>query len=299
MRSGFVWNNLGAAVRVLWSIVLVIVTAYGVLCGFLILFQSRLVYYPEIGRNDYATPAQADLGYEPVTIVVQDTRLDAWFVPVREPRGFMLFFHGNAGNISHRLDYLRLFNRLGFSTLIFDYRGYGKSGGEPGETEMYQDAAAAWRYLTQTRGVAPSSIVLFGESLGGPVAAWLAIRVNPRALILTSTFTSLPDFGANLYPLFPVRLLARFQYNTREYLRQVSCPVLIVHSRDDEIVPFAQAEALFAAAHAPKRLLEIRGGHNTGLMVSEEIWIKGIGDFLDQPVGAAHAGQIGIEALEG
>ncbi|MGH8743737.1 MAG: alpha/beta hydrolase [Burkholderiales bacterium] len=265
----------------LWNIVLVVGTAYGALCAFLYLFQPRLVYFPQIGRNEYVTPDRVGLSYEPVKISVADAELDAWWVPVRGPRGAVLFFHGNAGNISHRLDYLRLFNRLGFSTLIFDYRGYGKSSSEPSESGMYQDAEAAWRYLTQTRQLAPASVVLFGESLGGAVAAHLAAQVKPRALVLASAFTSLPGLGAELYPLFPVRLLSRFKYDTLEYLKTVSCPVLIVHSRDDEIVPFAQGEALYSAAHEPKRFLEIFGGHNTGLMASEPLWLKGLGDFFN------------------
>ncbi|HVS27845.1 MAG TPA: alpha/beta hydrolase [Burkholderiales bacterium] len=265
----------------LWNVLLVVGTTYCALCVLLYFFQPRLIFFPQIGRYDYVTPVQAGMAFESVKIAVADTELDAWWVPARGPRGAVLFFHGNAGNISHRLDYLRLFNRLGFSTLIFDYRGFGKSGGELSEAGMYQDAEAAWRYLTQTRQVAPASVVLFGESLGGAVAAHLAAQVKPRALILTSTFTSLPELGAKLYPLFPVRLLSRFKYDTREYLREVSCPVLIVHSRDDEIVPFAQGEALYSAAHEPKRFLEIFGGHNTGLMASEQIWFKGVQDFFN------------------
>jgi len=268
------------------NIVIGVAAAYFVLCLLLFFFQSRLIYFSEIGRKDFVTPQQAGMDYQEVTINAAGEKLHGWFVPAPQARGVVLFFHGNAGNISHRLDYLRMFRELDFSVLIFDYRGFGKSSGEPSEIGTYQDAEAAWNYLVETRRIAPSSIVLFGESLGGAVAAWLAARVKPRALILTSTFTSLPDLGAKLYPLFPVRLLSRYEYNTKKYLQAATCPVLIVHSREDEIVPFEHGEQLYAAAHEPKQLLEIHGGHNTSLILSRDLWMKGVGAFLDRHLGA-------------
>ena len=268
------------------NILITVAAAYCVLCLLLFFFQSRLIYFSEFGREDFVTPQQAGMDYQEVTINAAGEKLHGWFVTAPHARGVVLFFHGNAGNISHRLDYLRMFSELGFSVFIFDYRGFGKSSGEPSEIGTYQDAEAAWNYLVETRRVAPSSIVLFGESLGGAVAAWLAARVKPRALIITSTFTSLPDLGAKLYPLFPVRLLARYEYNTRKYLQAATCPVLIVHSREDEIVPFEHGEQLYAAAHEPKQLLEIHGGHNTSLILSSDLWMKGVGAFLDRQMGA-------------
>ena len=268
------------------NILIMVAAAYCVMCLLLFFFQSRLIYFSEFGREDFITPQQAGMDYQEVTINAAGEKLHGWFVPAPHARGVVLFFHGNAGNISHRLDYLRMFRELGYSVLIFDYRGFGKSSGEPSEIGTYQDAEAAWNYLVETRRVAPSSIVLFGESLGGAVAAWLAARVRPHAMIITSSFTSLPDLGAKLYPLFPVRLLARYEYNTRKYLQAATCPVLIVHSREDEIVPFAHGEQLYAAAHEPKQLLEIHGGHNTSLILSRDLWMKGVGAFLDRHMGA-------------
>ena len=268
------------------NIVITVTAAYCVLCLLLFFFQSHLIYFSQIGREDFVTPQQAGMDYQEIKINSAGEELHGWFVPAPQARGVVLFFHGNAGNISHRLDYLRMFRELGFSVLIFDYRGFGKSSGEPSEIGTYQDAEAAWNYLVETRRVAPSSIVLFGESLGGAVAAWLAARVKPRAMIITSTFTSLPDLGAKLYPLFPVRLLVRHEYNTRKYLQAATCPVLIVHSREDEIVPFEHGEQLYAAAHEPKQLLEIHGGHNTSLILSRDLWMKGVGAFLDRHTGA-------------
>ena len=278
------------------NILILLAAGYFVLCLLLFFFQSRLIYFPQIGREDFVTPQQAGMDYQEVTINAAGEKLNGWFVPALQARGVVLFFHGNAGSISHRLDYLRMFRELGFSILIFDYRGYGKSSGEPSEASTYQDAEAAWNYLVETQRVAPSFIVLYGESLGGAVAAWLAARVKPRALIITSTFTSLPDLGAKLYPLFPVRLLTRYDYNAKKYLQAATCPVLIVHSREDEIVPFEHGEQLYAAAHEPKQLLEIHGGHNTSLILSHDLWMKGVGAFLDRHMNVANTAKY-IESI--
>ncbi|MEK7797018.1 MAG: alpha/beta hydrolase, partial [Pseudomonadota bacterium] len=192
----------------------------------------------------------------------------------------LLFCHGNAGNISHRLESIRQFHQLGLNVFIFDYRGYGESEGVPTEAGTYRDAEAARRYLVETRGLAPEHIVYFGRSLGAAIAAWLATQHPPRALIVESAFTSVPDFGAEIYPWLPVRLLARLRYPTQEYLRSVQAPVLVIHSRDDEIVSFRHAEKLYESANSPKELLEIRGGHNDGFLVSGAQYTRRLDDFL-------------------
>jgi hypothetical protein len=138
-------------------------------------------------------------------------QLSGWFIPAREPRATLLYLHGNGGNIGHRLDPIAVFNRLGLGVLIIDYRGYGDSTGRPGEEGTYEDALAAWRHLTETRGIPPQRIVLFGESLGGAVAAWLAARERPAGLVLYASFTSVPDMAQALYPLLPARWLARYR----------------------------------------------------------------------------------------
>ncbi|HXZ95563.1 MAG TPA: alpha/beta fold hydrolase [Burkholderiales bacterium] len=275
----------------IWNILITVSAAYFALCLLLFFFQSRFIYYPEIGREVVATPRDAGLDYQQVTISSSGEKLDAWFVPAPQARGVVLFLHGNGGSISLRLDYLRMFGEMGLSVFIFDYRGFGKSSGKPTEAGTYQDAEAAWKYLVQTRHVPPTSIVLYGESLGGAVAAWLAAHVTPGALIIASTFTSVPDLAAKYYYMFPVRLLVRYQYNTEKYLQSVSCPVLVVHSPEDEVVPFEHGQLLYAVAHEPKQLLQIHGGHNNGLELSHDLWMKGVGAFLDRYLGASHPTQ--------
>lgn len=270
--------------RMLLTLAIMIASAYALLATFLFFAQSQLVYFPQTGRDFIATPEQRGLPYESVIIPTEDgLKLHGWFVPAQAAMGTagtVLFFHGNAGNISHRIDYLSMFHRLGYQTFIFDYRGYGQSSGTPSESGTYIDAQAAWDYLVEDKGIQPDRIALFGESLGGAVAAWLAARERPALLVLASVFTSLPDMAAKIYPFLPVRLLSRFNYNTLEYLESVACPVFIAHSPQDEIVPFAQGRALYEAASEPKEFLELEGGHNDGFVFMREAWVRALSKFM-------------------
>jgi len=262
----------------------VLLAAAGIagLGGLLFGMQSRLVYYPDLGREVVATPAARGLPYEDIRIVTEDReKLAAWWVPAPDARGTVLFFHGNAGNISHRIDYLPMFRRLGYSTLMVDYRGYGASTGEPSEEGTYRDAEACWQWLA-ARGVTASDIVAFGESLGGGVATWVAAKYPLRALVLASTFTSIPDLAAAVYPFMPMRLLTRIHYDNLARLPHIAAPVLILHSPEDEIVPYAHAQRLRDAARPPKALVPLAGGHNDGLVYRREEWVQALAGFLDE-----------------
>lgn len=279
----------------LWTILVWIALGYGLIVTLLAVFQSRLVYFPDMERELAATPQSVGLDYEPVDLRTEDGEtLHGWWLPPpgsgRPSRGTVLFFHGNAGNISHRLDYLRMFHRLGYATLAIDYRGYGRSTGSPSEKGTYRDALAAWRWLGQARKVKPQDIVIAGESLGGGVASWLAAQHTPRALLLLSTFTSVPDLGAQIYPLLPVRLIARIGYDNVANLRQIRAPVLIAHSPHDEIVPFRHGQALFEAAGEPKTFLELSGGHNQGFVHAREDWVRSVAAFLERHAPVADQG---------
>jgi fermentation-respiration switch protein FrsA (DUF1100 family) len=268
--------------RMLWTVILVLSGVYTALALVLFFLQSRLVHLPNMpGRELMATPQQIGLNYESISLMTDDgIKLHGWYIPAQKSQGTLLFFHGNAGNISHRLESLVIFNRLGLDVLIFDYRGYGRSEGTPSEEGLYKDAEAALRYLREEHGLAMGDIIFFGRSLGGSVAAWLAARYPPAALIIESSFTSAQDMAAELYPFLPTRLLTRLHYDTLKNIQAVRSPVLIVHSRDDEIIPFQQGRKLFAAAQEPKRFLEIRGKHNEGFLESRRNYEKGIQDFL-------------------
>lgn len=270
-------------VRRMWSVLAAVGIGYAIVLVLVYLFQSRLVYFPEVGRAVTATPQAYGLSFEPVTITTEDNeRLAAWWVPTENAQGAVLFFHGNAGNISHRLDYLAMFNRLRYSTLIVDYRGYGQSTGSPSEEGTYRDARASWDYLRHARAAREQDIVIVGESLGGAVAAWLAARERPRAVVLASTLTSVPDLGAQVYPFLPVRLLSRFSYDSLAAVRTIKAPLLVAHSREDDIIPYAHGRALYEAASEPKQFLELAGGHNDGFLFMRKEWVEALGAFLER-----------------
>ena len=266
----------------LLRVLLMLALVYVTLATLLYLFQERLLFLPGIGgRELVAQPEDRGLPYETVWLETDDgERLHAWWIPHPQARATLLFSHGNAGNLSHRLDSIEIFHDLGLSVLIYDYRGYGQSSGRPSEAGVRQDIRAAWDWLTGEAGTQPERIVLFGRSMGGALAADLAADVDVGGLILESTFTSAPDLAAELYWWLPARLLARIELNALSALRRSDQATLIVHSRDDEIVPFAHGQRLLEGAPEPSGLLEIQGSHNTGFLVSGEQYRSGLDDFL-------------------
>jgi len=275
--------------RMLGELLIPLGIAYGAVLVLVFLFQSHLVFFPGTGREAVVTPQSYGLRFESVQIRTADGEtLDAWWVPAEAARGVVLFFHGNAGNISHRLDYIQMFHRLRYTTLIVDYRGYGKSTGTPSEAGTYRDAEAAWEYLRHARMARPQNVVIAGESLGAAVATWLAAEVSlttgegPRAVLLFSTFTSVNDLGAQVYWFLPVRLLSRIGYDNEANLKRIRAPVFIAHSRDDDIVPYAHGKRLYEAANEPKTFLEMRGGHNDGFIFVRPEWVAELSTFLDR-----------------
>jgi len=261
---------------ILWGI-----GGYGLILMLVYLMQSHLLYFPT--KEKISTPSHVGLAYEAVTLRTEDNlTLDSWFVPHSKPRGVVIFFHGNAGNMSHRLDTLTILNQLGLSTLIFDYRGYGASEGEISEKGSYKDARAAWNFLTEQRNIRPSKIIFIGRSLGGAVASQLATVHTPKVLIIESSFTSVPKLAAAIYPFLPVRWLSRFQYDSENNLKQLNCPILVIHSPNDEIIPFEHGQRLHNTANQPKKFLVIRGGHNDGFITSGDAYRRGIDEFLNE-----------------
>jgi fermentation-respiration switch protein FrsA (DUF1100 family) len=260
-----------------------LVFVYGAAAAELYFNQSAYIYHP---RPDWGfTPQALDLPFEDVDFRSADgTRLSGWYVPAKgAARGVMLFCHGNTGNISNEAGPIGLFTDLGFDFFLFDYRGFGKSEGAPDEKGIAADADAAWDYLVKVRKVDPSRIVICGRSFGAAVAIPLAVRHTPKALIVEAAFTSLADIGERLHPFFPVRLLLRARYDSVSKLPKVRCPVLVAHSREDELIPFEFGRKLFAAAPEPKEFLEITGPHNNkDDFVSQATYRRGVSKFLDK-----------------
>ncbi len=230
--------------------------------------QAHMIFYPV--RELYQTPADWGLDYEDVAFNTQDNiQLHGWYVPSQGSQQVLLFFHGNAGNISHRGESIRLFHRLGLSVFIIDYRGYGLSEGKPGEQGLYKDATAAWRYLVEEQGIAADQILIFGRSLGGAVAAKLASDVQARGLILESTFSSARDFARAVFPLLSRLVVIRYAFDTVGIMPHVQYPVLVLHSPEDEIMPFHLGEKVYQSARQPKHFVRMKGDHNNGFVVSQ------------------------------
>jgi uncharacterized protein len=243
-------------------------------------FERSQVYFPS--RTMHAHADQLGRPFEETWIPVDGERIHGWFFPAASdsPRRHLAFLvsHGNGGNISHRLGFASLLLQTGASVFLYDYQGYGKSSGRPGEEATYRDVQAAFRWLIE-QGFEPAGVIAYGESLGGAVAAELAMREPVGGLILQSTFTSIPDVGAELFPFLPVRWLATIRYDTEQKLPRINAPVLILHSRKDRLIRFRHAEKNFAAANEPKLFREITGDHNEALLAPEK-WQEAIEEFL-------------------
>jgi uncharacterized protein len=244
-------------------------------------FEHSQVYHPD--RILTTTGAELSRPFEEVWFKTSDgADINGWFFPAATNSAraqlAMVLCHGNAGNIGDRLDAAAALLATGVNVLLFDYRGFGRSPGRPGEEETYRDAQAAYHWLRQ-RGFAGTNIIAFGESLGGGVAAELAVRETVGGLVLQSTFTSIPDVGAELFPWLPVRWLAKIRYDTHRKLPGLKVPVLVMHSRKDEIIPYHHGERNYAAANQPKLFWELNGGHNSAVEDSKH-FTAGVEAFL-------------------
>lgn len=249
--------------------------------GIVYIGQKRMIFYPV--REIAATPKYIGLQFEDIILRTKDkVNISAWYIPAAQERAVILFCHGNAGNNSHRLDSIRIFHDLNLSVFIFDYRGYGKSEGSPTEEGTYLDAEAALDFLIQVKHVPSEKIVVFGRSLGGAVAAEVALRRRVGALIIESGFTSVPELGGKYFPFLPIRLLSRYSYATENKVSKINVPKLFIHSPHDEIIPFKCGKALYENASPPKEFLEIRGDHNYGFLVSGSIYRDGLDRFISK-----------------
>ena len=267
--------------EIFFVVILLLVGGYGAVCLYLLLNQQRLIYEPD--SHITATPDQHGYEYEHVTLKTQDgLNLDGWYVPSKQNVGVILFFHGNTGNISHRFETIDIFHLMGYNVLIFDYRGYGQSEGRPSEQGTFLDAKAALAYLTEQRGILEKDVIIFGRSLGGAVATWLAAHSQAKALVVESSFSSIPELGKDHYPLLPIRMISSYQYDSKVHIQGVQTPVLIIHSPNDEVIPFSHGEKLFENAPGPKKMLKIRGRHNDGFIYSGVVYTEGLRRFLQE-----------------
>jgi len=238
-----------------------LIAAVTLACGFAMLMavltalQNKLIFFPE------RLGVRASPGGEAWITTHDGVTVHAWhLVPPNASRA-LLYLHGNGGNLESRRHILLQLEQLGVEILAIDYRGYGKSTGEPTEAGLYTDALAAHAWLAQR--IPPERIFVYGESLGGGPATELAVKRPTAGLILQSTFTSIADMAALSFPLLPVRAIVRTRFDNLAKLPNVSAPKLIIHSRADEVVPFDMGQRLYAAARGPKQHLWLdRARHN-------------------------------------
>jgi fermentation-respiration switch protein FrsA (DUF1100 family) len=267
--------------RLLISIVRILLGVYLGLGLILYFMQPGFTFQPT--KELTYKPSDIGLEYENVQLKTPDNLLlSAWYIPAKNARFTLLFCCGNGGNISDRLVNINIFNKLEVNCLIFNYRGYGNSGGKPSEKGLYIDAQTAYDWLINEKKISPENMIIYGQSLGGSVAAYLASNVKAKGLIIESCFTSFADIAKKYYPYMPIKLLAKYSFKTIDYLKKVKCPVLIIHSRNDEIVPFEFGLRLYKeAAKEPKEFIEISGSHNEGFIYSGQIYREGLSNWLN------------------
>ena len=253
---------------------------------YMLILDRMMIYFPQRGLE--ATPDSIGLDYEDVYLTASDgTRIHGWHIPGRSGVT-LLWFHGNAGNISHRLDNILILNqRLGVSALIIDYRGYGLSEGKPSEKGLYMDAEAAFGYLIDELGLeAERDVVLFGRSLGVGVAVEMGTRYKVKGVILESGFTSIREMAESSGSPLPISLvltLFEARYDSLSKIGRVESPVMVLHGDRDDTVPYWMAEKLYASASEPKTLYRIRGAsHNDTYHVGGDAYFKALEDFISR-----------------
>ncbi len=245
--------------------------------------QSYLIFLPKKGKI-YHTPKELSIPFEVHKLeLTENQTIYLWFIPASKPtQTTILFCHGNAGNLEDRLEILKVLYQLGTNLVLFDYRGYGESKGKPSETNTYTDAELIYNFLRKQKKIPANKIIIFGRSLGGGVACELAFR-HPEtgALILDSTFISMPKIAQKYYPYVPVFFLIRHRYENIKKLPKIKIPKLIIHSKEDDIVPFYHGQKLFETACEPKSFLILqKGGHRNCFIEEEKKYLEEIKNFL-------------------
>lgn len=247
--------------------------------------QRKMVYDPD--PHVATDPSSIGQPFEEVRIETSDGKtISGWFCPAPKRRGTVIYSHGNGSNIGKRIPMIESLVGLGLDVLVYDYHGYGESEGKPGEKQTYRDARAVWEWTTQHRNIPPEEIVIWGRSLGGAVSLWLATEpdVQPAAVVLESTYASLVDVAAHLYPKAPVRAFLIHRYDSVDRVPDLNAPLLYAHSPDDEIVPYEIGMRLYEAAPEPKHFIEMHGKH-VGTRLTADEYRDAVNRFLSEILG--------------
>jgi hypothetical protein len=244
--------------------------------------EDKFIYFPTKYPGGLYEEARLIPGLRDCWITTEDgVKIHAWFAPTDSAIATLVMAHGNAGNISDRIDIIRRLQRTGFNVLMFDYRGYGRSDGSPTEAGIYKDGLAAFDYARSEESVDASRIILWGTSLGGAVAVDVATKRPAAALILESTFSSARDVASVVYPFLPVRFLLRTKLNSIDKVGKIRIPILFIHGRNDRIIPRELGQTLFDAANEPKKFYVIEGAdHNDTYRVGGDKYFNTVKDFV-------------------
>ncbi|MFQ6015976.1 MAG: alpha/beta hydrolase [Anaerolineae bacterium] len=250
-------------------------------------FEDQFIYYPSRFPEGFWQPELFGLSVQDIYFSAEDgVKLHGWFAPSPGAPVTLLFCHGNAGNITHRLENVKGLVDLGLNVFIFDYRGYGRSEGTPSEEGLYLDAVTAYDYLLSHDRVNQGKLYLFGRSLGGAVAVELALRRPVAGLIIESAFTSVPDMARAVLPYFPVHLFVQTRFDSLSKISKVKVPILIIHGTADTVVPFRHGQRLFQAANEPKQFYQIaEANHNDTYIVGGRAYFERMAKFLEQIAG--------------
>jgi fermentation-respiration switch protein FrsA (DUF1100 family) len=250
--------------------------------------DRRFIFFPD--RVLVASPEAYGLPFEDMTMITGDgVKIHGWFVPAPAPQTpsgappfTIIMMHGNAGNISHRIDWARLYrDRLGVNVFLLDYRGYGRSEGEPSEKGTYLDGVSAMEGVAARNDVDPTRIVIAGHSLGSAVATEVALRHPPAGLVLESPFTSVAAMAKAVIPFLPLGMLLSTRYETENKISELTCPLLVMHGEYDEVIPFEQGVKVYEAASKPKTFFRIRdAAHNDTYIAGGEAYVQSYVRFL-------------------
>ncbi|PSB04826.1 alpha/beta hydrolase [Merismopedia glauca] len=266
-------------------------TAYVLATLVLYFLQSKLIFIPS--QVIETTPATFKLPYQEIWLPVKNSRgevekMHGWWLPSSQPNAkVLLYLHGNGLNIGANVAHANRFHKLGFSVLLMDYRGYGRSeGGFPTEASVYEDAATMWDYLVNQQRISPQNIFIYGHSLGGAIAVDLAAKhPNAAALIVESSFASIRkmvDYQPQ-YRFFPIDLILRNKFDSVTKVRSLKMPVLFFHGTVDTTIPYQMSEQLFAAAPEPKRLLLIpKAGHSNLADIAGKTYLQAVQKLIEQ-----------------
>lgn len=260
--------------RRMWRWVLAVTAIYAGILVLLMILEESFIFFPS--RYPMGDWRPNEIAFQDIEFTTDDgVRLHGWFCPWPNARAVVLASHGNAGNVTHRAGEIALWQqRLGVSCFMYDYRGYGRSEGRPNEVGFYRDARAAYRWLTESQGIAADRVVLVGNSIGSAVALQLATEVDHAALVMQSPFTSIVEMGSRQFPWIPTRWLLRNRFESDEKISKYRGRLLITHGTDDRVVPFSMGQRLFELASQPKQFHAVPGAdHN------DVAWVGGVRYF--------------------